>query len=120
MKFALKLTATLTLSILVTSTAFAGTLLTCKQTAKDSFVKSLVLIKNGDSFSAKMESVIEDGVIDIQIKTPVVTATSTNYILVEDHDLKVTLSTYGKKAVVLTESVDDASEPTHVEFLTCK
>ena len=67
-----------------------------------------------------MESVIEDGVVDIQIKTPVVTKTATKYILVEDHDFKMTLATFGKKAVVLSESIYDASEPTDVEFLNCK
>ncbi|MBC7466369.1 MAG: hypothetical protein H7256_10285 [Bdellovibrio sp.] len=107
-------------SFLMNSVCFGKTVLTCKPVANDGFVKSLILFKDGDIYRAKMETAMQDGVVDVQLNTPMITPTSTNYTLVEDHDLKVTLVTYEKNAVVLTESIYDASEPTTVQFLKCK
>jgi len=116
----MKLFLTFIFSTTIAATGLAETLLTCKPTSKEGFIKSLVLMKTGDTYSAKMESVMEDGVVDVQLKAPEVTVTATKYILIQDHDLRVTLATYGKRAVVLTESIYDASEPTGVEFLNCR
>lgn len=116
----MKLLAALILISAYSATGLAQTVLTCKSASPEGFLISLVLQKNGDNYSGKMKSVMEDGVIDIQIKAPEVTATATKYILVEDHDFKATLAVYKKHAVVITESVDDIEAPTDVQFLICK
>lgn len=89
--------------------------------AEGSMVKTLELEKNvGSGFTAKMESAFEDGVVTIDIPTATKTASSTQYVLMHDHDLLMTLATYEKQAVVFYQSTYDCDQNVNIEFLLCK